>query len=149
VDLIRLIAPPGAGDYPISHDIVDYHTVPVYVDVPRDVALHLLRKGGFSVPNVDVDPTLSGETVRLVHKDGDITCTCGVDGVAYEPDADGVLTVASEHAPKVAELGFVSAPDKPQTKAEARAEAKADAAEAKADAAEAKAEAKTKAAAKA
>ncbi len=161
MDLITLVCPPGAADYPVSHGLVDYQPEVFrkdYTDrdsarhltVPRYVAQHFLSKGGFSLAKLDVAPALSGETVRLVDKNGALERSLGFNGVSYEMNAEGVMTVPAEAAGVAASHDLVPAsPEKPQTKAEARAEAKEAKAEAAADAkaerAEARAEAKAEA----
>jgi len=54
-DWVTLQCPPGAENAPISHGAVSYRAYRVHkasdvwlVDVPREVAFHLCRTGGFS-----------------------------------------------------------------------------------------------------
>ncbi len=126
MDLITLVCPPGAADYPVSHDIIDYqpdvyradHTDPTsgrHVDLPPHVAVPLLHTGGFSLPKTKPVPP-SGEFVRLVDKDGDLERSCGCDGVNYLADEHGVVTVPSEHAGVMCEsFNFMPAPEEEVT----------------------------------
>jgi hypothetical protein len=120
-DWITLALPRGeeTWEYPISHGDRQYHpfradhTDPAsdwLVTVPRHVAVHLLHRGGFFLPATATIIRSEG-TCRMRHPDGN---SCGWGGIAFEPDADGVVTVPLEAVPDLLPHGFKPAPPKPE-----------------------------------
>jgi hypothetical protein len=97
-DLITLALPPGIDGYPISHGDRSFPYYrpdphgPFLVDVPAEVAEHLLVRGGFS---------------RMVRKEDTMAITAGFammqgpaghnglsfGGRTYAPDENGVVTI--------------------------------------------------------
>jgi hypothetical protein len=114
-----LVVPGGeAHTYPISHgtesfepyraDITDPNSLWL-VDVTGEVAVHLLHNAGFSMYHDEAGNSHPGEApmVRLKHPAG---FSCGWAGVAYEPDAEGVVEVPAAAAAELKWHGFGPAP---------------------------------------
>lgn len=114
-----LVVPGGeAHAYPISHGTGSFEPYRAdktdpnsrwLVDVPGEVAVHLLHNAGFSMYHDEAGNSHPGEAprVRLKHPDG---LSCGWNGVAYEPDADGVVEVPAAASAELKWHGFVPAP---------------------------------------
>jgi hypothetical protein len=114
-----LVVPGGdAHTYPISHGTESFEPYRAdkadpnslwLVDVPGEVAVHLLHNAGFFMYHDESGNSHSGEPpkVRLKHPAG---LGCGWNGVAYEPDADGVVEVPAPAAADLKWHGFEAAP---------------------------------------
>ena len=110
---LTLIVPNGAQDAPISHGIESFspyredHTNPAsrwLVEVSREAAVHFLHNAGFALYERPGERAVSSATmVQLRHPDG---CGCGWDGVAYEADENGIVTVPAEAAADLESHGF-------------------------------------------
>jgi hypothetical protein len=120
-DLVTLVLPLGqvTWSYPISHGTDFYQPYRAdpndtdpnaqwLVDVPRHVAKHLLHIGGFSVAEAHVHVLHSAGSIRLIHRDG--AASCGWQGMKFEPEADGAVTVPVEALAELQSHGFVVAP---------------------------------------
>ena len=101
MDSVTLICPPGAHEYPISHNTTAYRPYLAdpnveasdrLVDVPPHVAEHLLHKGGFALTQVHIFQ--SAGSVRMIARSGASSCSWG--GQTFEPDEDGAVTVPVE-----------------------------------------------------
>jgi hypothetical protein len=101
MERVILICPPGANDYPISHGTTNYRAYLAdphdpesdwLVDVPPEVAAHLLHKGGFTLPHVYI--LQSAGSVRMIARSGASSCSWG--GQTFLPDEDGAITVPVE-----------------------------------------------------
>jgi hypothetical protein len=120
---VTLFVPPGAEQYPISHNISQYipfradHTDPAspwLVTVPPHVAIRLMHNGGFYVaPTSYVVHSLG--SIRMRHPNG--PRSCGWGGIAFEPDEDGVIEVPVEAIADLQSHGFEPAPPKEAVKA--------------------------------
>lgn len=110
-----LVVPGGdAHTYPISHGIKTFKPYRAdkndpnslwLVEVPGAVADHLLHNAGFSMYHDESGNSHDGEPpkVSLKHREG---LGCGWGGVAYEPDADGVVNVPAAAAADLRWHGF-------------------------------------------
>jgi hypothetical protein len=116
---VILQVPADAADYPIAHGTERFHpyrtdhTDPAsvwLVEVPEEVAAHLLHVGGFAVAKKDMPPATTIGMVRLRHSEG---VGCSFAGRVYEPDADGVVRVPAEAAAELMAHGFVAVTDDP------------------------------------
>jgi hypothetical protein len=123
-DLVTLVLPLGqvTWSFPISHgtdQFMPYRADPNdpdpnaqwLVDVPRHVAKHLLHIGGFSVAETTVHVLHSVGSIRLIHRDG--PAGCGWQGMKFEPEADGAVTVPLEALAELQSHGFIVAPPPP------------------------------------
>jgi hypothetical protein len=93
-----LVVPRGAQDYPISHGTTDYrpfradHTDPHslwLVDVPPEVAVHLVHNGGFYPMSETVIFQSPHPLVPLRHSDG-APRPVSWGGFSFEPDERGI-----------------------------------------------------------
>jgi hypothetical protein len=119
---VTLQVPADAADYPIAHGTERFHpyradhTDPAsvwLVDVPEEVAAHLLHVGGFAVAKKDM-PAMPAGRVRVRHPEG---IGCSFDGQAYEPDADGIVMVPAAAAAELMAHGFVAVDEPAPAKA--------------------------------
>jgi hypothetical protein len=111
--MVTLQLPPGAADAPISHGTTFYRPYPadhrdpaspMLVDVPVEVAIPLLKRGGFFMAKRENPAPAPADTparepnrgrlpagmVRLRHPQG---AGCSHEGVSYDPEADGTVIV--------------------------------------------------------
>jgi hypothetical protein len=120
-DCVTLVLPIGqvTWSYPISHgtdQFLPYRADPNdtdpnaqwLVDVPRHVAKHLLHIGGFTVADTTVHVLHSLGSIRLIHRDGAVGCSW--QGMKFDPEEDGALTVPIEALAELQSHGFVVAP---------------------------------------
>jgi hypothetical protein len=119
---VTLICPPGAEDGLISHGTTEYRSYLAdprdpqsdrLVDVPPEVAIHYLHKGGFALSQVHIFH--SAGDVRMIYKSGPAACSWG--GQRFEPDADGAVTVPVEAMADLGNHGFVPFNGAPKQKA--------------------------------
>jgi hypothetical protein len=112
MDSVTLVCPPGASDAPISHSTTNYRAYLAdpgdpesdwLVDVPPEVADHLLHKGGFALTQVHIFQ--SAGSVRMIARSGASSCSWG--GQTFEPDEDGAVTVPVEAMADLGHHGFV------------------------------------------
>jgi hypothetical protein len=121
-DHVTLVLPLGqvTWSYPISHgteSFMPYRADPNdtdpnaqwLVDVPRHVAKHLLHIGGFTVAETKVYVLHSLGPIRLIHRDG--PAACAWQGIKFEPEPDGAVTVPVEALAELQSHGFVVAPE--------------------------------------
>ncbi len=118
-DTVTLVCPPGAKDYAVSYGRDEYipfradHLDPDsqwLVSMPPVAAAGKLHAGGFSLAKLPIGPLSSGEGVRLVDKHG-VHRSAGANGVRYDPDEFGAITVPPEFAGQLVEgHEFVPAP---------------------------------------
>lgn len=128
-DLVTLICPPGAFDYPISHGARDFYPYradhlassgpefggPWLVDVPPDAAQYFIHNGGFYMAE-DKSPAAPAGMARVRKKDGSDS-SCGFRGIAYPADDDGVALVPADAVAELCEShGFEIVPDEPPKK---------------------------------
>ena len=101
MDSVTLVCPRGANEYPISHHTTNYRAYLAdpgdpesdwLVDVPPEVADHLLHKGGFALSQVHIFQ--SAGSVRMIARSGASSCSWG--GQTFAPDEDGAVTVPVE-----------------------------------------------------
>jgi hypothetical protein len=101
MDSVTLVCPPGAEDGLISHGTTEYRSYLAdprnpqsdrLVDVPPEVAIHYLHKGGFALTQVHIFQ--SAGSVRMIARSGASSCSWG--GQTFEPDEDGAVTVPVE-----------------------------------------------------
>jgi hypothetical protein len=101
MESITLVVPSGAQDYPISHNTTAYRPYLAdprdpesdwLVDVPPEVASHLLHKGGFAPMTVHIFQ--SAGSVRMIALHGNPACSWGSQ--TFLPDEDGAVTVPVE-----------------------------------------------------
>jgi hypothetical protein len=97
-DLVTLALPPGIDGYPISHGDRSFPYYrpdpngPFLVDVPAEVAEHLLLRGGFSRMVRKEDAVASpGGFAMIRGPAGHSGFSFG--GQSYRPDANGVVTI--------------------------------------------------------
>jgi hypothetical protein len=112
MDSVTLIVPRGAEQYPISHSTTNYRAYLAdpgnpesdwLVDVPPEVADHLLHKGGFALTQVHIFQ--SAGSVRMIARSGASSCSWG--GQTFDPDEDGAVTVPVEAMADLGHHGFV------------------------------------------
>jgi hypothetical protein len=111
-DMVTLTCPPGAHEYPISHGTTNYRAYLAdpsdeasdwLVDVPPEVAIHFLHKGGFGLTQVHIFQ--SAGNIRMIARSGASSCSWG--GQSFEPDADGAVTVPVEALADLVNHNFV------------------------------------------
>jgi hypothetical protein len=114
-----LVMPGGAAHtFPVSHDIHTFEPFPAdigdpnslwLVDIPPEFAHHFLHNAGFSMYDDQTASPPTGEIpmVRLRNAAG---TGCGWNGIAYEPDAYGVVEVPAAAAVELKWHGFELAP---------------------------------------
>jgi hypothetical protein len=118
---VTLVLPIGqvTWSFPISHGTEQFQPYRAdpndtdpnalwLVDVPRHVAKHLLHIGGFTVSETNVHVLHSAGSIRLTHRDG--PTSCGWQGMKFEPEADGAVTVPVEATADLQSHGFFVAP---------------------------------------
>ncbi|HJU15719.1 MAG TPA: hypothetical protein VJ770_04550 [Stellaceae bacterium] len=108
--MVTLIVPPGTLGYPVSHGTASFEPYPDgegrwLVDVPDEVAAHLLHVGGFAVAKKAESMTLPAGMVTLRHPEG---VACSFAGRVYAPDAEGVVRVPAAAAAELTAHGFVA-----------------------------------------
>ncbi len=100
---MTIVLPPGAADGLVSHGDEDFKPFRAdhlerdsawMVTVPPHVAQHFLHNAGFSMPRMNIGPLSSGEAVVLHQPGGPGSCSW--NGVSYEPDEQGHVTVPAE-----------------------------------------------------
>jgi hypothetical protein len=121
-DLVTLVCPPGADDYPIAEGTTAFapyrenYRDPAsrwLVDVPLEMAGRLIHNGGFFAMKTKAAVSeLPAGMVLLRHPDGN---GCGWNGIAYEPDADGAILVPREAISDLGAHGFAVESVKPKS----------------------------------
>jgi hypothetical protein len=120
-DQVTLVLPLGqvTWSFPISHGTDFYMpyradpndpdpNAPWLVDVPRHVAKHLLHIGGFTVAETNVHVLHSAGSIRLIHRSGPAGCSW--QGMRFDPEEDGAVTVPLEALADLQSHGFGAAP---------------------------------------
>jgi hypothetical protein len=120
-DQVTLVLPLGqvTWSFPISHGTESFMpyradpndpdpNAPWLVDVPRHVAKHLLHIGGFTVAETNVHVLHSVGSIRLIHRSGPAGCSW--QGMHFDPEDDGAVTVPLEALAELESHGFGAAP---------------------------------------
>jgi hypothetical protein len=119
---VTLIVPAGTLGYPIAHGTTSYEPYRDasglwLVDVPPEVAAHLIKVGGFAMADrrqnsrtadvqiraSAVQPICPSGMVAMRHPEG---IGCSFAGRGYAPDAKGVVLVPVEAAAELIAHGF-------------------------------------------